>query len=158
MKYPLGFLAVLVSLTTQGQTNPFDTLRFDKVVMCDFNEQGEEEIFLVDKNGRLDKSVTKQVDLSKETIIELNKRLGSNSSYVRESRLCFVPHLGFVYYNRGKVVASIVVCLMCHGLRSSINIPAQIMDQIEDNGKTLFLTGGMSDSMAEHMNTLVKSN
>lgn len=150
-------LLLTSSLMANGQSNPFDTLKFDKVIMFDFNEKGR-EIFIIDKNGRLDKSVTKQIVLDEKTAEELNKRLGSSTSYVEGAGLCFFPHLGFVYYRRHEIVASITVCLMCHRLESSITIPAQIVGVLEDKGETLYATGGISDSMMDYLNNLVKVN
>jgi hypothetical protein len=76
-------LLVSLALSSKGQTNnPFLTLKYDKVIIYDYQYAGEDPS-LVDKKGQIVKTVQikKQVQLDTATISKLNKKLGDKKSY-----------------------------------------------------------------------------
>jgi hypothetical protein len=148
------------SLLLEGQPdNPFTKLRYDKVVMYDFDGTTELNLSIVDNNGQLAKSIKKQIFLDKATIEKLNKRLGDKTSFGEQPAACFEPHLGIVYYLGRKIVGHITICLSCHRLSSNINLPAQRQGK-EGKGKNKTYTrSGLSGSFEQFIKQLIiKSN
>src|SRR4051812_19441886 len=102
---------VTVALSVNGQAkNPFLLLKFDRVVLYDYEPYGENPA-LVDGKGQILKTVKikKQVELDSMTIKKLNTSLGDKKSYGQVTALCFEPHLGIVYYLNGKIVRHALV-------------------------------------------------
>lgn len=115
-------------------------------------------MFIVNEKGQLAKTVIKHVVLNKETISALSKKLGQRESYGGVQAACFDPHLGFVYYEKGKVVAHITVCLDCNILHSSIDIPAQMHGKAGKGKDAYYLAGGLSRSFRKFLNSLLATN
>ena len=152
----LLFLLTL-SLCSSGQTtNPFATLKFDKVVMYDFDGGKGSDLAIIDGKGQLAKSVSKQIQLDKSTIIKLDTKLGDKKSYGGGTAACYNPHLGFVYYLNDKVVAHISICLGCNRLHSSINIPAQKQGKVGQGKDAYYMLNGLSKSFRQFLNDLLK--
>jgi hypothetical protein len=148
---------LLMSISGFCQNNPFTKLQFDSVVLYDFiGDKGEEESSIIDKNGRLAKSVTKQITLDQSTIAALNKKLESRTSYGAGTSSCFIPHLGIVYYLKNKPVAFISICMDCNRLRSSKNIPAQNQGKTGKGKAAYYLLDGMSNSFRSYLNGILK--
>jgi len=105
-------------------TNPFDTLKYDKVVAYDYN--GSPEIKIVSKGVLLQTKgrIFQQKELSKLQIGNINHIVGDTKSYGGATAACFDPHLGLVYYLQGKIVGHISVFLACNFLESVPSIPA----------------------------------
>src|SRR3954451_11109836 len=100
----MRIIALLILLTaflcSNGQiTNPFLSLKFDNVIMYDYEPHSKNPSLLDDK-GQVLKTVeiSKQVQLDQSTIEKLNKRIGGKQSYGQSTAMCFEPHLGIVYY------------------------------------------------------------
>lgn len=151
-------LLVTFTLSLNGQTkNPFLQLKFDKVILYDYQPVGEDPS-LVDKNGQLITSakIKKQVQLDTITIRQLNKRLGDRKSYGQVTALCFDPHLGIVYYLNGKIVRHVLVCMDCNAVRADKEIPAQQQNKQGQGDKAYYLGGGMSKSFRQFVNGLLK--
>ena len=100
--------------------NPFPFIRYDSVVMYDY-EQGREEGEIV-YNGMLDGRIKKLVVLDKATVNSINTIIGKGSSYNNIVAGCFDPHLGVVYYKTGKIVGYMSICLQCSNLYSTPDI------------------------------------
>jgi len=158
MRLP-GFLFLLIlSLPSKGQNNPFLTLRFDKLMMYDFAGGKGSDLYIVDDKGQLAKSVSKQIQLNKKNTIVLNKKLGERKSYGNASAFCFDPHLGIVYFLKGKIVGHITICLDCNRLYSSIKIIAQQQGEIGKGKEAYYISDGLSLSFRNFLNTLLVRN
>jgi len=152
------FLTILISVNGQVK-NPFSEFKYDSVVMYDFEGgKGTPDELIINDKGQLAKTVVKQVQLNTETISALSKRLGQRESYGGAQAACFDPHLGFVYYDRGKVVAHITICLDCNILHSSIDIPAQMQGKTGKGDNAYYLGGGLSKSFRKFLNDLLVVN
>jgi len=151
-------LLVTLTLSSNGQTkNPFVSLKFDKVVLYDYQPAGEDRS-LVDKKGQLETTakIKKQVQPDTAIIKQLNKKLGDKKSYGQVTAFCFDPHLGIVYYLNGKIVRHVLVCMDCNAVRADIEIPAQKQDKQGQGDKAYYLGDGMSKSFRQFLNGLLK--
>jgi hypothetical protein len=160
---PRSILLLLLPLLwcrpAAGQaTNPFAKLKFDKVMMYDFNGGKGEDLSIINPSGRLAASVTKQVQLSPAETSRFTSRIGSRRSYGGSTASCFDPHLGFVYYLNGKSVAHITVCLDCNRLRAVPDIPARKQGKAGSGKDAYYLSDGLSKSLRQYLNGLIKAN
>jgi hypothetical protein len=153
----LLFLLIL-SLPSKAQQNPFLALKFDEVVMYDFAGGKESDLFIVDDKGQLAKSISKQIHLDKTTITKLNEKLGNRKSYGAATAFCFDPHLGFVYYLKGRIVGHITICLDCNRLRSSITIAAQQQGKVGKGKDAYYISDGLSTPFRNFLNSLLVKN
>jgi hypothetical protein len=147
----------LITLTSIGQpNNPFLSLKFDKVIMYDYQPSGEDPS-LVDEKGQLISTVTikKQVHIDRKTVELLNNKIGDKHSYGQVTAMCFNPHLGIVYYLNGKIVRHVLVCMECNELRADIVIPAQKQDKQGEGDKAYYSGNGMSKSFRKFINGLL---
>jgi hypothetical protein len=156
-------LAVLIflaaTLFTYGQTkNPFSSLKFDKVIMYDFQESGEKGDAIVDNNGKFLQTIFKQVQLDKETIKKVNARLGDKKSYGNGTAACFDPHCGFVYFLNNKIVGQVTICLSCNRLHSTIDIPAQKQGKQGKGKDAYYILDGLSKPFRKFINGLLIKN
>ncbi len=95
------FLILTVSVTAQ---NPFTNLKFDKVIMYEFDGGKGGDMSIIDNKGKMAKTISQEVVLNQKTIAELNKRLGNKTSYGGGEASCYEPRLGFVYFLKNKVL------------------------------------------------------
>lgn len=152
----LGFLFFLIlSITSKSQNNPFLTLKFDKLIMYDFAGGKGSDLYIVDDKGQLAKSISKQIRLEKGNITKLNKKLGEKKSYGNPTAACFDPHLGFVYYLKGKIAGHITICLDCNRLHSSIKIIAQQQGKVRQGKEVYYISDGLSESFRNFLNILL---
>ncbi len=154
MRKAILLLIAICFLSFQKATNPFLNLKFDKVVIYDF-EGGKDLGLIIDDKGRLAKTVKKQAVLDNVNIEKLSKRLGEKTSYGGATAFCFDPHLGLVYYLKGKVVAHVSICLDCNRLKSSIVIPAQKQGKVREGDEVYYTADGLSKSFRKFINTLL---
>ena len=138
----------------QKELNPFNSLKFDKVVMYDY--EGGKGFPIIVENGKLSYTVKKQVVLNPQTVQLLNRKIGLKSSYRGFGDACFDPHLAFVYYLKSKVVAYIEVCFDCNRLGSNPEIPVQMEPMVGSDGKVFYTEHGMSNLLKEFFNTILK--
>lgn len=103
--------------------NPYDTLTFDKVIAYDYDGAGEYQI--VEQGKLFIDNIKNKTELTREQIGKINKFLGDTSTYGGSTAACFDPHLGLVYYLKGKIVGYISICLECNFLESSLKIQAE---------------------------------
>ena len=124
--------------------------------MYDYQPLGEDPA-LIDNKGQLVKTVTikKQVQLDTATINKLNKKIDDKKSYGQVTAMCFDPHLGIVYYLKGKAVRYVLVCMDCNALRSDVDIPAQHQNKQGQGNKAYYLGDGMSKSFRKFVNNLM---
>lgn len=152
------FFLLTLALPLNGQTkNPFILLKYDKVILYDYQPAGEDPS-LVDNKGQLVSSVIikKMVQPDTTVIKQLNKLLGDKKSYGQVTAMCFDPHLGIVYYLNGQIVRQVLVCMDCNVVRSDIEIPAQLQNKQGQGDKTYYLGGGMSKSFRHFLNGLLQ--
>lgn len=133
-------------------------LKFDKVIMYDFSGGKGWNPSIVDDKGQLATSITKQVNLDKESAINLSRRLGEKKSFGGGSAACFEPHLGFVYYLDNKIVAHITICLGCNVLVSSIPLDAQKQGKVGQGKDVYYLGAGPSKIFRKFLNGLLKKH
>lgn len=130
--------------------SPYDTLRYDSVVVYDYNGMSGREIV---KNGALVKQegyrgkIHGSLKISDSKVKWLNKLIGSKSTYGGPTAACFDPHMGVVYYRQAKIVGHFSICIDCNFLRSSHPIPA-----VEASG----MNYGFSKSTRKKINQLCK--
>lgn len=123
-----GFISLSFSQTakqTKKYINPFDTLKYDKVIAYDYNGSPEMQIVINGKVMPLKERMFKQAELTKEQISKLNKTLGDKKSYGGGTAACFDPHFGVVYFKENKIVGHISICMGCNFLESTPDIPAE---------------------------------
>ncbi len=153
MKIALVIPFALLCILSYGQkTNPYANLKFDKVVMYDFEPSGDKGGSIVESNGLLTQLISKQVKLDSSTINQLNKKLGDNKSFNWGTAACFDPHLGFVYYKGKKIVGYITICVSCNILSPNFKLPAQSRPTEGNDAH------GMSTSFRKFLNSLLKKN
>ena len=153
----LLLITSFISANSQAN-NPFLKLKFDKVVMYDFEGTKGYNLYIVNEKGQLATSITKQTQLDKEAIINLNAKLGNKKSYGCGTAACFDPHLGFVYYLNGKVIAQITICLDCNRLSSSIDIKAQKQCKTGSGKDVYYICDGMSRTFRLFLIGLLKKH
>jgi len=142
-------------ITIARPVKTFSSLKYDKVIIYDYSGSKDYYLHIIDEQGRLAKTVTKQATLNTTEINKLSKRLDSKSSYGSGSAACFDPHLGIVYYYKTKIVAHVSVCLDCNALSSSIKIEAQKQGKIGEGKDAYYTLGGMSKTFRHFLNTLL---
>lgn len=123
---------VIVALITSGLTmrqnqpkkitNPYVTLKYDKVIAYDYDGRGGQKI--VKKDALNNIRMKKSVQLTKSQITKLHKLIGDPKTYGGGTAACFDPRMGIVYYLNEQIVGHISVCLECNYLESSHKIPA----------------------------------
>lgn len=144
-------------LFARGQTNnPFQSLKFDKVILYDYEPKGEDPS-LVDNKRQILKTVKikKQAQLDSTTIKMLNAKIDDKKSYGQGTAMCFEPHLGIVYFLNNKLVRYALVCMNCNVLRSDVDIPAQHQNKQGFGNKAYYLDDGMSKSFRKFLNRLL---
>jgi len=135
---------------------PFNTLDFDRAVAYDYGDSYD-GVLIVDKEGRLDKSVLRQKELTAAETTNLLKVLGSPGTYGNGVSDCFAPHLGLVLYKGRDVVFHASICIACNYLKSSMAIPAMVRPHTDPKtGKELFGEGFSRDGQ-HNLETLCSS-
>lgn len=125
--------------------------------MYDYEGGKDSDLYIVDENGHLAKSIRRQVEVGSESIHKLNSKLEDKRAYGGTTASCFNPHVGFVYYLKGKSVAHISICLDCNRLRSSIEIPAQKQGKIGKGSEAYYIADGLSKSFRRFINGLLSA-
>ena len=155
----LIILAFILALNgnSNGQTkNPFLSLKFDKVIICDFENDGEHDYPLTNEKGQLTSIVKKSVQLDPSTASKLIAKLGEKQSYGQGHAECYEPHFGIVFYKGPKAVADVKICLDCNVLSPSILIPAQFQGKVGHGKHAYYIRDGMSKQFRHFINILVR--
>jgi len=135
---------------------PFSSLGFDKLVMYDFNSHPDGgDIYIANANGKLSTDILKQIEMTEEELKSFHAKLENKKSYGETTEACFDPHLGFVYYLKGTIVAHITVDLACNRLHASIDIPAQKQGKVSVGADTYYTATGLSKSFKTFINDLL---
>jgi hypothetical protein len=159
MRFAITVFLWTVITTVNAQSNiPLSKLKFDKVMMYDFEGGKESDLYIIDNSGRLAKTIKKQVQLEKAEANRLTSKMGTKQAFGGTTASCFDPHLGFVYYLNGKVVGHVTVCLDCNRLRSSFEIPAQKQGKVGTGKDSYYTADGLSPAFREYLNELLKAN
>jgi len=149
---------LFVSKLTFGQKddNPYLKLSVDSIVFYDFGGRPEEEInSIIEKNGKLSKTVIKSAKLDKLTADNFTKLLGQKTSYGSSTAACFEPHLGVVYYLNKKPIAYIDICLSCNRLYPSLKINTQMQGKQGEGKEVYYTLNGISKSFRKEINSLL---
>ena len=136
--------------------NPYLTLACDSMLFYDFDCGTDGGIPIINDKGALAHEIIKSVKPDKSTANEFNKIIGLHSSYGSSQAACFEPHLGVVYYKRGKAVASINICTSCNILKSSLPITAMHQGAAYGEGSGAYYTqAGMSKILRAYLNSQI---
>lgn len=156
----LSFLILLhLTGTVAAQVdNPFLQIKTDSLVIYDFFGGKGGDLSIVKDDGTLANAISKSVTLDKNVSLELRLKLGSKKSYGQSVAACFDPHLGFVFYNKGKMVAHVTICIDCNRLHSSIDLKAQKQGETISGNDNYYTGQGMSKSFRIFLNTLLKKH
>jgi hypothetical protein len=152
-------MAILLAFTGNLKAqiiNPFLSLKFDKVIVCDFENDGEHDYPLVNEKGQLTNIVKKSAQLDKVTISKLITKLGDKQSYGQGHAECFEPHFGVIFYKGAKEVAEVQICLSCNVLSSTLTIPAQKQGKAGHGKDVYYNLDGMSKQFRGFINGLIK--
>jgi hypothetical protein len=154
----LALLFFLLSFTATAQVKQtFKTLKFDSVVMYDFEGSKGRGLHIVE-GGRLAATIVKQVELDGPAVKTLSKKLTDKKSYGGATASCFDPHLGFVYFLKGTIVGYVTICLDCNCLYANIDIPEQRRGKVGKGSEAYYLADGLSTSFRKHLNELLKKH
>ncbi len=152
------FVNKTLSITTKSKyRTPFDTLKFDKVIAYDFDGNEEPYPSVVNhRNGKFAPVILRQVDLKENQIDFLLDFVTDNKTYGEATAACFIPHLGFVFYEGEKRKFVIDVCLDCNYLISTTEIPATQHKKMEFEDGSSYGLRGFSEKGKEKIIELSK--
>ncbi len=126
----LLFAGLLYGYTHPSKSTPlseksvvYGSFSYDSVVAFDV-ELEMERYTIVNDSAIVMQRCKKRSKLNEAQVTELHTALNGKSTYGAAWAACFEPHLAFIYFKRGKVVAEIMVCFDCNYLRSSPDIKA----------------------------------
>jgi len=140
------------------QTNLFLSLRYDKVLIYEFEPEFPDNSIL-NKNGKLTAKILKTATLKDSDINILNHKLGQRKSFGGGTRDCFIPHLGIVYYYKKSPVAFLNVCMDCNRMYASIPIIGKKYGQFYRGPNTYYLKDdGMSNVFRKFLKNLLITN
>ena|SRR6218665_1900349 len=142
----------LAAQKSEGLGHPFDTLQYDRVVAYDFEGNGDNNIV---NDGRLFHRIHKQQVLSGDQVRYVHQLLQDPKTYGNNTAACFEPHLGFVWYRQGRIVAYVSACMDCNYLESSFPIPATSARQYEYASKEFLPLKGFSKKGRQSLNVLL---
>ena len=113
----------------QDLYNPFDTLKYNRVVAYSFNVgkyTPEPTSIVIDKKtGKLNSTLSYPwKEITGHLADKLIYTLTDTATYGNSKSACFQPRLGVVFYNDKKIVASVDICFECNYLSSDPFIPA----------------------------------
>jgi hypothetical protein len=156
MKMKMIFILLTFCLQAIAQVkNPYTTLKFDKVILYDFEDITETGKLVVDNNGKPIQKIIKKVELDNSVIKNINYRLGDRKSYGGGTASCFLPHCGLVYFLNNKPVAQVTICLMCNRLYSTLPIPAQNQKKDVPGEVFALVMDGLSKSFRQYINNIL---
>jgi len=161
---PIQIFPVLIfiglSLSCTGQknidtnNNPYLNLKNDSVVIYDYNEfaKGTDPYTPIVKNGILSSSVKKSSKLNKDSALKFTKMLGDTNSFGQPEASCFEPHLGVVYWYKGKPVGFINICMDCNVIEPNMNLRALLVRKRQSINS---IRSGMSKSFRKFIRVLL---
>ncbi len=160
MKIPITIILLILPSVfnyTKSQTkNPYRDLKFDKVILYDFEPSAEKGSLIIDNGGKPLQTIVKQIQLDPATIKSFSSKLGNKASFGNVTAFCFDPHCGLVYFLKDKPVAQIAICLECNKLRSTIDLPAQQQGKQGQGQDVYYISDGLSKTFRKHINEMLK--
>ncbi len=145
----------LISVLTYSQSNPFDELKFDKVIAYEY--QGERALLIERCLDKEKEKIHKEITLTQKQINKLERILTSEKSYGNTTMSCFDPHFAVVYYQKEKIVATVSICLDCNYLVSSEKIPATELKMIKISDDYSYPANGFSKLTRKEIYYYIKS-
>jgi hypothetical protein len=156
MKLLIAFL-VLFAFTASAQ-NPYATLVYDSLVICDFGniEETESNITQIGSSYLLKSEPQKRIKLSTTEAKDFSNKIGLKSSYGQPTAACFMPHFAAMYYKDGKGIACVEICVDCNILDASHDIKAmEHTPQKADDGSIYYINTGMSKEFRKYLKGLL---
>jgi hypothetical protein len=154
MKRILFLLTFLIPMLTIGQTNPFEKLKYDKVVAYEY--QGEGGLIIERCLDKEKQKIHKAINLIKKQTAKLEAILTSKKAYGNTTMACFDPHFAVVYYLNGKKVGTISICLDCNYLIASEKIPATELKMIKVSDDYSYPAKGFSKNTRKELHKYIK--
>uniref|UniRef100_UPI0040499DDA hypothetical protein n=1 Tax=Flavobacterium sp. TaxID=239 RepID=UPI0040499DDA len=142
IKTIVTILIAFIPTFTFGQANPFQHLKFDKVVAFEYD--GEGGLLIENCLGQKDEKIKQKRTLTAIQIQKITTILTSNTSYGNTTMSCFDPHFALVYYLKNEIVGTISICLDCNYLISSEKIPATELKMISISEDYAYPANGFS--------------
>ena len=155
MKKVVIFLFCLIPIIANGQSNPFEKLRYDKVVAYEY--QGEGELLIEQCLKEEKEKINKMLILKKNQIEKLERILTSKNAYGNTTASCFDPHFAVVYFLKDKIVGSIDICLDCNYLIASEKIPATEFKMIKVSNDYSYPAKGFSKNTRMEIYQYIKN-
>ena len=161
LQYTDGRPDLVKNIEHSKKVNPFNSIRCDKIVMCDFeNKNGKGGMDVA--AGKVTNLIIihKQVQLTKEEITTLHKKLSQRESFGGSVAACYNAHLGFLYYLNDSIVAHISVCMDCGRIYSDVDMQGQRIVRVREQSaaEPYYLEDGMSDKFCNYLDGLLKKN
>ena len=103
--------------------DPFSKIDFDKVVAYDFPVNTD--IPFVDTNGVITNTVTKEVMLDSNQIIEFKKILTDSATFGGNQSKDFYSHFGIVFYKNKKIIQYLEISLPSNGVFGTFDLPGK---------------------------------
>ena len=138
--------------------NPYLTLDYDSLVICDFGniEETEGNVTKIGDHYYMKYKPAKRVKLSSGQANSFSKQVGQKTSYGQPTAACFMPHFLALYYKNGKGIAYVEICISCNLLDSSHYIKA--IDQFPekaDDGTVYYINRGLSKTFRKYLKELL---
>jgi hypothetical protein len=156
MKF-LSLLLVFFLCSVKAQ-NPYLTLDYDSLVICDFGniEETEGNITQIGSSYLLKSKPQNRLALSIVEAKEFSNKIGLKSSYGQPTAACFMPHFAAMYYKDGKGIACVEICVDCNILDASHGIKAmEHTPQKADDGSIYYINTGMSKEFRKYLTGLL---
>lgn len=155
MKNIFTILLTVVSLTIFAQDNPFNNLKYDKVIAYEFNGNGMRTIDRVITGDR--KRLDNKTTLDSTQIEQFEKIICKRDAYGQSTAGCFEPHFAVIYYSGDSIIAQVDVCLMCNYLVSSEKIPSVYQYMMDEGTEFERPLNGFSKSTRKELNEFILS-
>jgi hypothetical protein len=153
-------LALLITFSgsqNQQPVNPFLSIKFDRVMICDFDSEGH-DYTLLDRNGRLTDVVKKSAQLDPSTTATLVEKLGEKQSYGAVHTEGCDPHFAIVFFKADSAVASVQIGLSCNYLHTWFVIPAQQQGKAGYGKNIHYTRDGISKEFRQFINGIIKEH
>lgn len=139
---------------TIGQTNPFEKLKYDKVVAYEYQGQGG---LLIEKCLKEEsEKINKTLNLTEKQTEKLEKILTAEKAYGNTTMSCFDPHFAVIYYLKEKIAGTIDICLDCNYLISSEKIPSTELKMIKISDDYSYPAKGFSKTTRKEIYEFIK--
>jgi hypothetical protein len=150
-------LTILIFIFNLNQVCSQNLNSIDSIIFYDFEGTIKtENNSIVNNKGTVNyKLVSKSFRLNKSNQIVFNNSIHQKSSYGKGTASCFDPHLGIVYFSKGKPIYYLNICFSCNVLRANFDIPNQKQGKQGKGEKAYYLLDGMSKGFRLYLNNLI---